>query len=180
MKNENGLIGESICLRVLEEKDLDAIFAWKNNYELVNLIMAHPLPVARYEMDDWFKRNQSNKDQVLFGISEPKSGELLGIARLMFIDWISSTAEFGIFIGSKNGTGKGYGKETVKMMLKFAFQDINLHKVYLKVTESNTKAIGLYESCGFVREGLLKSHFWSKGKYENVILMGILKNGSSS
>ena len=181
MKNENeyGLIGKNISLKALEEKDLDKIFAWKNNYELANLIKTHPLPVARYEIEEWLKRNQSDKNQILWGIYDLKSDELLGIARLMFIDWISSNAEFGIFIGSKSGRGKGLGKETTKMVLNFAFNDANLHKVYLKVTESNAKAIGLYESCGFDKEGLLKHHFWNNGKYENIVMMGLLKNEHS-
>ena len=140
------------------------------------MIKAHPLPVAEHEMEEWFKKNQSDKNQILFGIYELGSKELIGSVRLMFIDWISSVAELGIFIGDELARGKGIGKGVTKLILNYAFQVINLHRIYLKVSESNTKAIHLYESCGFIKEGLLREHFWTNGEYESIIMMGILKN----
>lgn len=173
--NNCGMMGSNIFLKVVEEKDLGKIFEWKNNYELSRLIKTHAWPVATYEMEEWFKKNQSDKKQVLFGVYDLKSEEIIGVVRLMYIDWISSVAEFGVFIGEEMSRGKGLGKEVVKLALDFAFRDINLHKVYLKVLESNTKAICLYETCGFAKEGLLRDHFWINGGYENVIIMGILR-----
>ena len=175
-KTDYGIIGIKVVLKVLEEKDLDKVFKWKNNVELSRLVKAHPLPVAKFEMIEWFKRNQSDKNQILWGIYEKQKKQLIGIVRLMFIDWISKSAEFGIYIGDENYSGKGIGKEVLLLVLKFAFQKINLHRIYLKVTESNTKAINLYKSCGFKKEGILRQNFWINGKYENIIFMGILEH----
>jgi diamine N-acetyltransferase len=175
-KPDYGVIGSKVFLKVLEEKDLESVFRWKNNVELARLVKAHPLPVAMYEMGEWFKRNQSDKNQILWGIYEKRSTKLLGIVRLMFINWISKNAEFGIFIGEKSNTGKGNGKEVLNLVLDFAFKDINLHRIHLKVNESNTKAIHLYTTCGFKKEGVFREHFYMNGKYENVLLMGLLKN----
>jgi UDP-4-amino-4,6-dideoxy-N-acetyl-beta-L-altrosamine N-acetyltransferase len=174
-KPDYGVIGVKVFLKVLEEKDLESVFRWKNNVELARLVKAHPLPVALYEMGDWFKRNQSDKNQILWGIYDNHSSKLLGIVRLMFINWISKNAEFGIFIGEKNNTGKGIGKEALGLVLNYAFNDINLHRVHLKVNESNTTAIRLYTACGFKKEGVFREHFYMNGKYENVLLMGLLK-----
>jgi len=174
--DQYGIRGTRIYLDVLNEKELEIISKWKNDLDLLKSIKAHPLPTAMYEMEKWFKRNQSDKNQILWGIHEVRSGDLIGIVRLMFIDWISSSTEFGICIGEKNYRNKGLGEETVKLALNFAFNEINLHRVYLKVTESNKRAIKMYESCGFVKEGALREHLWSGGEYNNVLVMGILKN----
>jgi UDP-4-amino-4,6-dideoxy-N-acetyl-beta-L-altrosamine N-acetyltransferase len=173
-KPDYGINGNKVILKVLEERDLDKIFRWKNNIELSRLVKAHPLPVAMYEMGEWFKRNQSDKNQILWGIYEKRSTKLIGIVRLMFINWVSKNAEFGIFIGDKGYTGKGIGKEVLQLVVHFAFNDINLHRIHLKVNESNTTAINLYTSYGFKKEGVLRQHFWLNGKYENIIIMGLL------
>jgi len=175
-KPDYGIIGTKTFLKALEEKDLDKVFRWKNNIELSRLVKAHPFPVAKHEMREWYKRNQSDKNQILWGIYEVQKRSLIGIVRLMFIDWISKTAEFGIYIGDRTHTGKGIGKEVLKLVLDFSFYDINLHRVHLKVNESNTKAINLYKAYGFRKEGILREHFWLNGKYENIIIMGLLEN----
>lgn len=175
-KNSYGIIGSKAYLKVLEQDELEKIFRWKNDYELCNLINAHPLPIAKYETEEWFKKNQSDKNQILFGIHEIKSKELIGIVRLMFIDWITSAAELGIFIGDKTVRGKGIGQEVMKLILDYAFQGINLRRIYLKVSESNTRALSLYQSVGFIKEGVLRKHFWINGEYQNIVLVGILKN----
>ncbi len=176
IKNPNALYSSKIHLGVLEEEDLKKIFKWKNDCELSKLIKAHPLPNAKFEVEEWLKKNQSDKNHIIFGIRSTESNELVGIIRLMFIDWISSVAEAGIFIGDPENRDRGYGKEAMKIMLNFAFRDLNLHKVNLKVLESNKIAIKLYESLGFVTEGILRSNFWVEGKYEDIIVMGILKD----
>ena len=174
--NGYGMLGSKAYLKVLEERDLERIFRWKNNYELCALIKAYPLPIARHETEEWFKKNQSDKNQILLGIFELESKELIGIVRLMFIDWVSSVAELGIFIGDESARGKGIGREATKLILGYAFQGINLRRIYLRVSESNTKALHLYESCGFIKEGVLREHFWINGQYQNIVLLGILKN----
>ena len=171
-----GIIGEKVVLKVIEEKDLDKIFLWKNDYNLSLLIKSHPLPSARYEVEEWFRKNQSDKNQVLLGIYELESKKILGIVRLMFIDWISSTAEFGIFIGNEEDRNKGIGKETIKLALDFSFKDLKFNRIFLKVIESNHKAIEVYKSFGFIKEGLLREHFWCNNKYNDLVIMGLLKN----
>ncbi|MUG97022.1 GNAT family N-acetyltransferase [Scytonema sp. UIC 10036] len=170
------ITGDRIGFKNIEIDDLEKIYIWKNDFELDSLVMSHPLPVSKKEVEDWLKNNQSDKHQVLFGIFLLESQQCLGIVRLMFIDWIGSTADLGIYIGTKELRGQGIGQETVRLILNYAFKGLNLHKVCLRVLESNLNAIRCYQVCGFVQEGLLRQQYWVNGKYENVILMGILKS----
>lgn len=94
----------------------------------------------------------------------------------MFIDWINSHAEMGVFIGERTSLGKGLGKEAVRLILKYTFEDLNLNKLYLKVARSNLQAIKVYESCGLKVEGEMREHFWKKGKFESAIMMSSLKS----
>jgi len=172
----NRSIDIQICLQVIEIADLEKIYLWKNNFELSSLIMSHPLPVSIHQLHEWFERNQADRNQVLFGIYLLNNSQIVGIVRLMFIDWISSHAELGIYIGEDKMRNQGIGKESMKLILQYAFKKLNLSRIYLRVLEGNNGVIRLYQSLGFAQEGILRRHYWVNGKYENVLIFGILRS----
>jgi len=170
------LVGKSVYLSDLQEQHLHDIYTWKNDFELGDLVLSPPYP-SRYEnVVAWRKLNQEDSKQVLFGVFCKENSKCIGIARLMFIDWISRTAEVGLYIGSKENRGKSIGKEILLLLLDYAFSRLNLQKTTLKVLETNIPAVKCYESCGFTQEGLLENHVWVNGEYKNVKLMSKFKN----
>ena len=58
----------------------------------------------------------------------------------MSIDWINRSAQVGIVIGSKPHWGKGYGTDAMRIVLRFAFEKMNLHRVWLNVYDFNVAA----------------------------------------
>ena len=168
-----GIHGTQIYLRVIAEKDLEMIYQWKNDRELIGMIAASPFPEAEFEVREWYTRNQSDKNQILLGIYGNDETMIKGIARLMYIDWINSNTELGIFIGTHEYRGHGAGTEAVSLLVDYAFNDLRLHRVYLKVGKSNVAAVRSYTKCGFEIEGTLRDHHWLNGKFEDMVMMGI-------
>ena len=82
-------------------------------------------------------------------------------------------AEISIWIGQGHRNG-GHGTEALQLALRYAFQDLKLHKVYLRVLEYNTRAIRTYEKCGFVVEGVLREEMRVNGEWHNLVYMGVL------
>ncbi len=78
--------------------------------------------------------------------------------------------------GDKDYWGKGYGREAISLLLQYAFQYHNLHKVWLRVNANNVRAMGAYRACGFVEEGRQRSHVWNDGHYVDLVLMGVLRD----
>ena len=73
------------------------------------------------------------------------------------------------------GTGdQGRGLAT-RLALRYAFEALHLHRVELRVVTFNARAIACYEKCGFVREGLFRENTFLRGKYVDVVPMGILR-----
>ncbi len=70
---------------------------------------------------------------------------------------------------------QGVGSQAIQKLLGFAFNDLNLNRIYLDVFETNTNAIGLYEKMGFTREGLLRQAIYIDGEYRNMIIMGLTR-----
>lgn len=165
------LIGKNVYLGNLQEHHLESIHRWKNDFELGDLVLSPPWPSTHEDVAAWRKANQEDPKQVLFGVFCNDDDRCIGIARLMFIDWISRTTEIGLYIGNKEDRGKTLGKEVVLLLLDYAFKRLNLYKVTLRVLETNIPAVKCYESCGFEQEGLLKNHVWINSEYKSVKLM---------
>ena len=61
-------------------------------------------------------------------------------------------------------------------MLRFAFNELNYHRVYLRVYDFNQRAIRCYEKCGFQTEGRLRQHMYRNGAWHDEIIMGVLRD----
>lgn len=167
------LIGTSIHLRALERADAATILPWVNDQQVTQHLLIHkPMNLAAEEafID---AANHSEHDAV-FGICDRASGHLVGVAGLHRIDAKNRQAMFGIFIGQAQHRGKGMGTETTSLVVRYAFDTLNLHRVWLHVYEDNKRAIRVYEKLGFVREGLLRQDSFRRGRYWNTVVMGLL------
>ncbi len=167
--------GKRVRIRALKKTDIDEIMKWINDPEVKqNLLMRYP--ISRNQEEKWIENAMDETDprNKAFAI-ETKDGVYLGGIGLHRIDWEDRNAEVGIVIGKKEYWNKGYGTDAMVAILNFAFNQMNLHRVYLRVFEFNRRAIRSYQRCGFKKEGVLRDDRFSNGKYHDTIIMGILK-----
>lgn len=171
----NIIVGDQINLRALNESDSSRLLKWVNNPEL-KIMTGTVFPVSNLEHERWFENKITNQDEKMFGIEIIEESELIGVVGLKSINYINSNAELYIYIGNQTYFGKGYGKDAVQTIIKFAFEELNLHKVYLEVFSYNKKAQSLYEKVGFKVEGILKESLFKQGSFYDKIIMGIINN----
>jgi diamine N-acetyltransferase len=86
-----------------------------------------------------------------------------------------AAAEFGIVIGDKSYWNQGYGTEAVRLLVRFGFHTLNLNRIFLRVYETNPRAIRAYEKAGFTSEGRERQAEFRNGKYIDVLRMSILR-----
>lgn len=72
--------------------------------------------------------------------------------------------------------GNGYGRESIGLIKKMAFNILSFHRLWLDVYDDNLRAISLYKSEGFVEEGLLRECKKSEKGYRSMLIMSILQN----
>jgi RimJ/RimL family protein N-acetyltransferase len=162
-----------IALVPITHDDLPQLFTWINDRDLVLLSAPfHPVDQARHEA--WFERMMQRDDVHLFGIRHVESGRLIGSCQLLGRSPLHRNAELQIRIGEADARGRGYGTEAVKLLVRFGFADLNLHRISLQVFADNAAAIRAYEKAGFVREGLLRDAAYIDGRYIDVVAMAIL------
>lgn len=170
------LKGEKVTLRPVRREDLPLLNQFNNDLE-VELAgggdppMPQPLPMLEAEYEQaWSK---GGRDNASFAIEA--DGRLIGGCALFDFDHTAQVCQLGITIGDKSYWGKGYGREAAGLLVHYAFQYRNLHKVYLRVHGKNKRAIRAYQAVGFAEEGRLRDHVWSDGAYDDLVYMGILR-----
>ncbi len=110
-----------------------------------------------------------------FSIRALEDNRLLGDINIDVInDWGSRDSFVGLGIYNREDWGKGYGTDAMKVMLRFAFTEMNLRRVTLTVFEYNPRAIRSYEKVGFRHEGRMRGRLVKDGKRWDMLFMGIL------
>jgi RimJ/RimL family protein N-acetyltransferase len=172
------IYGDGIRLRALEKEDLPHFVRWLNDPEVRDhLNLYHPLSMEDEER--WFEE-QMKLDPVQrpLSIEIQPSGEewvLVGNCGLVTLDWRTRTAELGIQIGEKTYWNQGYGTRAIQLLLKYGFQTLNLHRLWLRVYASNPRAIRVYQKAGFIHEGTLREGHFQDGRYVDVEIMSVLR-----
>jgi RimJ/RimL family protein N-acetyltransferase len=171
------LTGEAAVLRPLRTTDRAISVSWRNDPEIRDGILGYRFPVTAEMEADWV--NSVLKDQsrtrVVLAIEDKSDGTFVGFVYLNNIDWFARNAEFGILIGERSKHGKGLARDALALVAEYAFKTLNLQKLYLRVVAFNKRAIRLYRGFGFVQEGIQRQHAFARGRYHDVVLMGLLR-----
>jgi RimJ/RimL family protein N-acetyltransferase len=174
--------GEKVRLVAADPEKIAGPFSrWSRDSEYWRLMAfdaAHPS--SERGVKEWLEKDLAKADPsfYMFFIQPLDSDEIIGDIGLDVLD-----SEFaphgdtyvGISIGNRNFWGKGYGTDAMRVLLRYAFTEINLHRVTLNVFEYNPRAIRSYEKAGFVHEGRLRGMLNKDGRRWDILHMGILR-----
>lgn len=163
-----------VRLRAFREDDLKNSVAWLNNPAVTRYLM-NMRPWSLVEEKAWIDRVMRNEDPASTTfVIETADGEYVGSTGLMHIDRRNRSAEAGIVIGRPEEWGRGLGTDAMKALLRHAFEELNLHRVSLRVYTFNERAIRSYTKLGFVEEGRLRQAMFRHGAWHDVIVMAVL------
>jgi RimJ/RimL family protein N-acetyltransferase len=170
------LQGDRVRLRALSRDDLPCLWAFNNDLA-VELAGGgdppFPQSLARLQAEFDQDAAKGGRDATRFAIEA--DGRCIGACALHNLEPTARTSELGIAIGDKQYWGRGFGRECVRLLLTYAFRYLNHHRVWLRVHAKNERAIHAYKACGFVEEGRLRAHVWSDGTYDDLLLLGVLR-----
>jgi len=165
--------GEKTRLRALEHDDLAHFVRWVNEPQ-ARRFLAIRYPLSMTEEEGWWQNFSASKNNYIYAI-EAQDGTYIGNIGLHDVEPENRRAMLGIVIGDHAYWGEGYGSDAIRAMLRWAFDYLNLHRVYLSVYAYNKRAIRCYEKCGFRHEGIMREARYSAGQYHDEWLMGILR-----
>ena len=171
VKNNN------IKLRLMTLNDTDNIIKWRNNPRVYNNFIYQGNLTEEIHLQ-WIKNVIETKKAVQFIIVINDGGVSYDIGSVYFrdINYEHKKAEYGIFIGDDRFVGQGYGTIACRLACQYAFEVMNLHKIFLRVFATNHQAIKSYEKVGFIKEGLFRDDVYIQGKFIDVIFMGLINS----
>lgn len=135
-----------VKIRLITKEDTPNIVAWRNNERVRNNFIFQE--VFTEEMhNNWMDTKVASGDVVQFIIETEEDSKPVG--SVYFRDIEDGKGEYGIFIGDDSAIGKGYGKQAAKLALEYAFYELKLEYIFLRVFADNISAIKSYERAGF-------------------------------
>ena len=145
---------KNILFVKLSEKLINDYLIMVNDLEVASKI-SHKVHTYTYEEElDWLNL-KLQENALCFSMIEKQTGDFIGNIEIMKID--NNIGELGITITPKK-QNMHYGTESIKALLKYAFDKLNLDGMELDVLKTNLKAIHCYEKVGFIVDGKGKTN----------------------
>lgn len=167
---ETKIVGERIILRLMDESDTERIARWRNNQRVrEHFIYREDFTLEGHR--NWINTMIDTGKAVQFIICEKKDERPIG--SVYFRDINKKEAEYGIFIGEDDAAGKGYGTEAAKLAVSYAFSQMKLDKLFLRVFTDNDAAIKSYKNAGFRQDSYLKDVECSDGEKKDMYFMSL-------
>jgi len=171
--------GNLVRLSAMDAEEAGKAFArWSRDSEFRRLLDSGVSSLASSKaVQTWLEKEleEDSIRQYWFSIRTLDDDQLLGDIDLSVYNWSARDAFVGLGIGEREFWGRGYGTDVMRVLLRYAFTEVNLHRVTLTVFEYNPRAIRSYEKAGFRHEGRMRGALNKEGRRWDILVMGILR-----
>lgn len=164
-------MSDEIRLRPLEQEDLRFVHLLNNNASVMRYWFEEPFETFDELRSLYAEHIQDQSERRFVVVSQE---ERMGLVELVEINLIHRSAEIQIIIDPKF-QGRGLASIAMNKALRYGFNVLNLHKVYLYVDKDNAKAVHIYAKLGFKPEGELVDEFFASGAYRTALRMYMLQ-----
>jgi RimJ/RimL family protein N-acetyltransferase len=168
------LKGERVTLRAPRAEDAGRQHEFSQDIELGSLL-CKPLRVTSLEQAQAYMVGLSQADENAAHFAIEADGLFIGTCSLFGLKDRLGNLRMEIVIGDRDYWGKGYGREAVGLVLRYAFHHLGRRRVGLMTHVKNERALGCFRACGFVEEGRPRKEFWYQGEYVDMVKMSILR-----
>ena len=161
------------------ENDPPVVARWTNDplFRSVLVDVARPLSVeaVRRLLDKVEKQMEETKNLFHFTLRLKADNRLVGLARIFWIDFHNGTGVLNLGIGELADRRHGYGSDALDLLLRFGFNDLNLHRLSTWTSSDNLPFIHLAEKAGFEIEARRRESVFHNGSYWDMINLGLLR-----
>lgn len=167
------LFGFKVILRPINAGDTNNIVRWRNNPKVrKNFLFRETFTEEMHT--HWLNTKVASGEVVQFIIEEKDTQRPVGSVYFRDINSKTKSAEYGIFIGEDDAVNQGYGTEAARLFVHYGFEQLKLHRIFLRLIEGNDRAYQSYLAAGFQKEGIARDAVILDGKPFNIIFMSRL------
>ncbi|MBQ3027760.1 MAG: GNAT family N-acetyltransferase [Lachnospiraceae bacterium] len=170
------IYGKNVYIRPITEEDTDLIITWRNS-DAVRPYFIYQKPFTKEGHEKWLETMIRSGLGYQFIVCRKEDDEPIGCTYLRDYDRENSKIEYGVFLGLEDVKGKGIGTEILGLTLQFAFDKLNIHKVFARAFADNPASIGSFLKGGFEKEAYLRDEVYVNGEYRDIVLLGKINPG---
>jgi len=173
--------GHLVCLGPIDhEKDPEVIARWTHDplFAVVVSEAARPLSTEAVKkmLEKVEKKMEETRNLFHFTLrARAEEKRLVGVAKLHRLDFHSGTGNLALGIGDVNDRRHGFGSDALHLLLRFAFGELNLHRIGVWPTADNIPMMHMVEKAGFEEEARRREASFHNGEYWDVVHMGLLR-----
>ena len=168
--------GNHIRLGAFRPEDAETAARWTEDDEFQRqLDTDFARPATAQEQAEMLNSRRS-PNSVNFALRTLDGDRLIGFVVIHSIEWNNQSGTLAIGIGEPEFRGRGLGGEALTLILNYAFNELNLHRVGLDVISTNERAIRAYRKAGFKEEGRMRESVYRDGQRADRVMMSILRD----
>lgn len=160
------------------EKDAETEARWTHDADYLRLLTPEPArPVSPTHIKKRYEEQAKEKDhrRLAFAIRLKADDRLIGFARLENIEWNNGVARLVLGLGTAEDRRQGYGSEALQLILRYAFHELNLHRLNAETAEYNPGAQRWLEKAGFQLEVRQRQCLYRDGRRWDALWFGLLR-----
>ena len=174
------IVGRTVVLRAVERSDLPQLQGWANDPEIQFNLGRWHFPLSLAALERWFAEFRHDGTDQRFMIDTVEQGAI-GMTNLVDINWKDRNAFTGLLIGSTPLRRKGFGADSVRTMMRYAFEELRLERLDTTIIAHNAGSLGLYiEKCGWIEEGRKERAFFRRNRFHDNVILGITRERYTS
>lgn len=162
----------AINLWAVEKQDFGQHYRWANNDTIRRLAGAPPKPRCTAELEAWFVDVVKDPTQEVYSVKTCEA-RMVGWVHLFGIDSRNGCAEVGIVLDEEEW-GKGFGHDALVATIRYAFEDLRLHRLQAEVLDINLPSKNLFGALGFQEEGRRRESCYTSGRFLDTVVYGLL------
>jgi RimJ/RimL family protein N-acetyltransferase len=162
-------------LRGVEKEDIEPVREWLTDPELLHVLGARPIPISNIDAEKLPELFRLREGRVLAITTRDK--QLVGLIAVGNFHEFNRTAQVIVLIGNRGEWGRGFGTDALRMVTKFAFDDLNLNSLEAYIPEFNSRALKAFAKVGYQREGQLRQRLFLRGRYWDVVVASAIREG---
>lgn len=167
--------GKKVSLRAISHADLPMICELFNDPNIEDSVVGWAFPISIEQQEQWYNSHLTDTKNLRFVVETIDDGAI-GIATLTDIDWKNKNATHGIKLLNKPRHTSGVGIDTVMAIMRYAFDELGLHRLNGAWFNSNEPSKKLYTHCGWKVEGVQRESVYKHGNFRDLTMVGILES----
>jgi len=160
----------NVLLRNFQESDITILLEIRNNIQIQEMLLSRPRPNDTTKLLNWIRNRIDSDTKEFFIIADMNTNIPVGFAQLNNIDFLSGHAEFGLCI-HQNYHNKGFFKNAVSLLEKYAYDVLNIHKFIGFARAENHISLNTLMKLGYRNVGVFKEHFLYDGKRHDIMII---------